>query len=162
MKNRILLLVIALFAMTFNVTAQVKVPELEHVMDLKVQLGESFGVGETAQGNRFVIPITGGTFEGPKVKGEILNGGADYQLIHKDKNRTDLEAIYCIRTDDGVSIHVRNVGIAAGNYFYTSPKFEAPLNSPYAWLNNGIYVCKPVGFMKNGITLRVWIVRDAQ
>ncbi len=136
-------------------------PELEHVLDLKVKLDGSFGVGQTVHGNRFVIPITGGTFEGPRIKGEVLSGGADYQLQNMDKGRTDLEAIYCIRTDDGVSIHVRNTGIIAGNYFYCTPKFEAPLDSKYAWINNGIYVCKPVGFMNGGISLRVWKVRDA-
>lgn len=141
--------------------AQTADPELEHVLDLKVKLGQAFGVGETAHGNRFVIPITGGTFEGPGIKGEVLPGGADYQLQNMDKGRTDLEAIYCIRTDDGVSIHIRNKGIIAGNYFYCSPTFEAPLNSKYAWLNNGIYVCKPAGFMDGGIALRVWKVRDA-
>lgn len=139
--------------------AQTADPELEFVLELKVKLGQAFGVGETAHGNRFVIPITGGTFEGPKIKGEVLAGGADYQL--QGKNRTDLEAIYCIRTEDGVSIHVRNNGLIKGNYFYCSPKFEAPLDSKYAWINDGIYVCKPSGFMADGIALKVWKVRDA-
>lgn len=143
-----------------NLIAQTPDPELVHVMDLKVKLGQAFGVGQVTQGNRFVIPITGGTFEGPRIKGEVLPGGADYQMQNMDKGRTDLEAIYCIRTEDGVSIHVRNRGIIAGNYFYCSPTFEAPLDSRYAWLNNGIYVCKPAGFMQGGIQLRVWMVRD--
>lgn len=141
--------------------AQSADPELEYVLDLKVKLGQAFGVGQVAMGNRFVIPITGGTFEGPRIKGEVLPGGADYQMQNMDKGRTDLEAIYCLRTEDGVSIHIRNKGIIAGNYFYCSPTFEAPLNSKYAWLNNGIYVCKPFGAYQGGIALRVWKVRDA-
>ncbi len=141
--------------------AQQADPELEFVLELRVKLGGAFSVGKVTQGNRFVIPITGGTFEGPNIKGEVLSGGADYQMQNMDKGRTDLEAIYCIRTDDGVNIHVRNNGIIAGNYFYCSPKFEAPLDSKYAWLNNAIYVCKPAGFMEGGIALKVWKVRDA-
>ena len=144
---------------------QQKDPELEFVLELKVKLGNAFGVGQTAKGNRFVIPITGGTFEGPRIKGEILNGGADYQLQNMNLGRTDLEAIYCIRTDDGVNIHVRNVGIitngAEGNYFYASPKFEAPMDSRYAWLNNAIYVCRPSGGANGEIWLKVWRVCDA-
>ena len=138
--------------------AQTPEPELEFALELKVKLGQAYGVGETANGNRFIIPITGGTFEGPKIKGEVLPGGADYQM--QGKNHTDIEAIYCIRTDDGVNIHIRNKGIIAGNYFYCSPKFEAPLNSKYAWLNDAIFVCRPSGFMDGGIMLKVWKVRD--
>ncbi|MCF0198778.1 MAG: DUF3237 family protein [Bacteroidaceae bacterium] len=145
--------------------AQESEPELEFVLQLNVTLGESYGVGQTPHGIRHIIPITGGTFEGPNIKGEILAGGADYQLINTQLNRTELEAIYCIRTHDGVNIHVRNTGIIApqtsGAYFYTSPKFEAPVGSAYEWLNNGIYVCRPSGGMQNGICLKVWKIRDA-
>ena len=148
----------ALFAVAFSSSAQTPEPELEFALELKVKLGQAYGVGETANGNRFIIPITGGTFEGPNIKGEVLPGGADYQM--QGKNHTDIEAIYCIRTDDGVNIHIRNKGIIAGNYFYCSPKFEAPLNSKYAWLNDAIFVCRPSGFMDGGIMLKVWKVRD--
>ena len=149
---------VALFAVAFSSSAQTPEPELEFALELKVKLGQAYGVGETANGNRFIIPITGGTFEGPNIKGEVLPGGADYQM--QGKNHTDIEAIYCIRTDDGVNIHIRNKGIIAGNYFYCSPKFEAPLNSKYAWLNDAIFVCRPSGFMEGGIALKVWKVRD--
>ena len=86
-----------------------KAPELEYVVRLNVTLGQAFTVGDTGKGTRTVIPITGGTFEGPEIKGEVLPGGADYQM--QCDGRTEIEAIYCIRTDDGVSIHVRNCGI---------------------------------------------------
>ena len=149
---------VVLLAVAFSSSAQTPEPELEFALELKVKLGQAYGVGETANGNRFIIPITGGTFEGPNIKGEVLPGGADYQM--QGKNHTDIEAIYCIRTDDGVNIHIRNKGIIAGNYFYCSPKFEAPLNSKYAWLNDAIFVCRPSGFMDGGIMLKVWKVRD--
>ncbi len=166
MFRRKILALIAFMSVAVSGMAQQQAdPELEYVLELKVKLGQAFGVGKTAHGNRFVIPITGGTFEGPRIKGEVLNGGADYQLQNQEMGRTDLEAIYCIRTDDGVSIHVRNAGIIANDegksYFYTSPKFEAPMDSKYAWLNNGIYVCRPSGFMDGGIALKVWKVIDA-
>lgn len=141
-------------------------PELEFVLQLKVKLGQAYGVGKTAHGNRFIIPIIGGTFEGPGIKGEVLNGGADYQLQNMEMGRTEVEAIYCVRTDDGVTIHIRNNGIIANdggkNYFYCSPKFEAPTDSKYAWLNNAIYVCRPAGFEEGAIILKVWKVRDAK
>lgn len=157
--KRLFCTLITVLAFALSGMAQQADPELEFVLELKVTLGQAFGVGQTPHGNRFVIPITGGTFEGPGIKGEILSGGADYQLQSCDQTRTDLEAIYCIRTDDGVSIHVRNTGIIAGNYFYCTPKFEAPADSPYAWLNNAIYICRPAGFMEGGIALKVWRVK---
>lgn len=144
-----------------------KAPDLEYVMELKVICSAPFSCGMTSRGERVVIPITGGTFEGPQIKGTILNGGADYQYVDKKNNRTELEAIYCIRTDDGVNIHIRNTGlIINGNgedgkpafYFRCTPKFEAPDDGKYGWLNNAIFVCKP-GFGQGYISLKVWKVK---
>ena len=108
-------------------------------------------------------------FEGPAIKGTIINGGADYQLANKALNRTELEAIYSIKTDDGVYIHVRNRGIiwngkdANGNpsfYFKAAPLFEAPADSKYAWLNNSLFVCAPDFTQQfKGIVLNVWKVK---
>ena len=107
MRTLFITLLLALCALGSN--AQGKAPELEFALQLKVTLGEAYGIDNTQHGRRTIIPITGGTFEGPKLKGTIINGGADYQL--NTESRTELEAIYCIRTDDGINIHVRNKGI---------------------------------------------------
>lgn len=142
-------------------------PQLEFALQLRVTLGEAFSIENTQHGRRTVIPITGGTFEGPLLKGTILNGGADYQL--NAENRTELEAIYCIKTDDGVYIHVRNRGIIAngkdanGNstfYFKAAPQFEAPADSRYGWLNNALFICAPEWTKEfQGIVLNVWKVK---
>ena len=170
--KKFLLSTIAMMAYLMSANAQVSepqnTPQLEFALQLKVTLGEAYSCGETQHGRRTIIPITGGTFEGPNIKGTILNGGADYQLANAD-NRTELEAIYCIKTDDGVNIHVRNRGIIAngkdenGNptfYFKAAPQFEAPADSKYAWLNNSLFLCAPdfsAGF--KGIVLNVWRVK---
>ena len=168
---------VVLLASAMGASAQVsgsqdQVPEglpMEFALQLKVTLGEAFTCGETQHGRRTVIPITGGTFEGPNIKGTIINGGADYQIANTAINRTELEAIYCIKTDDDVYIHVRNRGIicsdkdANGNpsfYFRAAPQFEAPADSKYAWLNNSLFLCAPSfseGF--KGIVLNVWRVK---
>lgn len=163
----------ALLAFTTSASAQVSepkdTPQLEFALQLKVTLGEAFTCGETQHGRRTVIPITGGTFEGPNIKGTIINGGADYQIANTAINRTELEAIYCIKTDDGVYIHVRNRGIiysdkdANGNpsfYFKAAPQFEAPADSKYAWLNNSLFLCAPsFSHEFKGIVLNVWRVK---
>ena len=87
------------------VKAQDETPQLEYVMELKVNCEGAYQVGQTSHGNRFVIPIVGGTFEGPELRGTILPGGADYQLQDQAHGRTEIEAIYSIKTDDGVCIH---------------------------------------------------------
>ena len=143
-------------------------PTLEFVCELHVKLGQTYTVGQTAHGARVVIPITGGTFEGPNMKGTVLDGGADYQLVDQKQGRNEIEAIYSIKTDDGVYIHIRNCGLivtgqgADGKpnfYFRCAPKFEAPSDSKYNWLNNSLFLCKPGGFNPDGgISLRVWRV----
>ena len=171
--KKIILSMIAFVALSLSASAQVSepqnTPQLEFALQLKVTLGEAYSCGDTQHGQRTIIPITGGTFEGPNIKGTIINGGADYQLGNKALNRTELEAIYCIKTDDGVNIHVRNRGIInsgkdeQGNptfYFKAAPQFEAPVDSKYAWLNNALFVCQPdfsAGF--KGIVLNVWKVK---
>ncbi|MCR5577710.1 MAG: DUF3237 domain-containing protein [Prevotella sp.] len=162
-----------LLAAVLTAEAQViepkETPQLEFALQLKVTLGETYTIDNTQHGKRIVIPITGGTFEGPAIKGSILNGGADYQLANEAQNRTELEAIYSIRTDDGVYIHVRNRGLIyngkdpQGNpsfYFKAAPQFEAPADSRYAWLNNALFVCAPE-FSESfkGIILNVWKVK---
>ena len=171
LRSLIITIVFAFCALSTNaqnVTPKAATPELEFVMQLNVTLGEAYTVGEMQSGKRHVIPITGGTFAGPHIKGTIINGGADYQLISADGNRTTLEAIYSIKTDDGVYIHVRNQGIvysgkdASGNdsfYFKAAPKFEAPQDSKYFWLNNAIYVCAPSFGAPGTITLDVWRIK---
>ena len=171
--KKVLLSTIVLLASVLTASAQVTepkdTPQLEFALQLKVTLGDSYDVGETQHGQRIVIPITGGTFEGPAIKGTIINGGADYQLANKSLGRTELEAIYSIKTDDGVYIHVRNRGIissgkdAQGNpsfYFKAAPQFEAPADSKYAWLNNALFVCAPDFTQQfKGIVLNVWKVK---
>ena len=170
--KRFCLIILVLMAIMPAASAQVtepsQAPRLEFVMQLRVTLGETYTVGETPHGKRIVIPITGGTFEGPQLKGTILNGGADYQIASADGSRTELEAIYSIRTDDGIYIHVRNRGLIVNGqdeqgrpsfYFKAAPQFETPADSRYAWLNNALYVCQPdwsQGF--KGIVLNVWRV----
>ena len=158
-----------LLAFVLGIKAQENAPQLEYVVELKVKCEGAYQVGQTSHGNRFIIPIVGGTFEGPKMKGTILSGGADYQLQDNAHGRTEVEAIYSIKTDDGVNIHVRNRGLICtgkdenGNpqfYFRTTPQFEAPFDSKYAWLNNAIFVCQPAFGGNDGtINLKIWKVK---
>lgn len=114
-------------------------------------------VGTGPQGLRRIVPITGGTFEGPRIKGTILSGGADWQFVRAD-GVLQIEAKYTLRTSDGVTIMITNRGMRHGPqgvidrlakgepvdpslyYFRTVAEFEAPSDSRYAWLNKALFV----------------------
>jgi len=164
MKRLLLLFAMSLLSLAAKAqtTPDSSVANADYVFEIRAVCSGAYEVGKTPKGRRMVIPITGGTFEGEKLRGTVLPGGADYQIINDSLHRTELEAIYSIRTDDGVYIHVRNRGIITwsqeGLYFRCSPVFEAPVDSRYAWLNNAIFICLPE-VKKEYISLRMYRVR---
>ncbi|WP_245843882.1 DUF3237 family protein [Oceanobacillus rekensis] len=86
---------------------------LSHLFTAKIEVDSPIEIGEYGKGKRRVIPITGGSFEGPEIKGTILQEGADYQLIQSD-GVTEVVAHYTIETDDGVPIYIVNEGFRHG------------------------------------------------
>ena len=64
-------------------TAQ-QAPTLEFAFEEIVTLGEVPPPWDSARGGRVLIPITGGTFEGPNIRGTIMPGGWDWQLRRAD------------------------------------------------------------------------------
>jgi hypothetical protein len=146
-------------------------PKLDFVCELNVKLKPPIVVGETPHGLRRIIPIIGGTFSGPSIKGEILDGGADWQIVRSD-GVAELEAHYQIKTDDGVVIYIKNTGLRVASpevaarigkgeavdpseyYMGTTLKFAAP-KGKYEWMNNAIFVCK--GFRNpDNVAIQVW------
>jgi hypothetical protein len=125
-------------------SAQESPPGLEFVFQETVSLGKAVEVGKTVRGERRIIPITGGHFEGPQIKGEVMPGGWDWQLTRAD-GCTDVKADYFLKTDDGVVINVVNTGeICPGENgapaaVRTHPVFEPPLGK-YEWLGRQAFV----------------------
>ena len=114
--------------------------QTELSFEAEVTIQPAVEIGPSSHGTRRYIPITGGTFSGPRIKGVVLPGGADWQTDRPD-GVTELDALYSIKTHDGAVIMVRNRGlfVDGGAYFRTSPQFEAP-KGPYDWLNKAIFV----------------------
>jgi hypothetical protein len=118
----------------------------EYVFTIEAAISGAISMGPSADGERRSVPITGGSFSGKDLKGEVLPGGADYQLTRSD-GTTFITAIYMIQTDDGALINVVNEGYIVppntndntGTYFRTTPKFTAP-NGKYGWLNSTVFV----------------------
>lgn len=88
-------------------------PELEFLADAEVTLGPVQELGETPSGRRRIIPITGGTFRGPELAGEILPGGADWQLVRPDGVAV-IDTRYTLATADGGLIFVATSGYRHG------------------------------------------------
>jgi uncharacterized protein DUF3237 len=89
------------------------VPTLEHLMRVEAELGEPLEVGTTPAGRRRVIPIAGGRFEGERLRGEVLPGGADTQMVLPDGTAV-IDTRYTLRTDDGALIAIATQGVRAG------------------------------------------------
>ena len=129
----------------------------EFVFEARVRVDKPLVVGNGPHGLRRIVPITGGSVDGPRLTGRVLAGGADWQFVRPD-GTLQIEAKYTLQTDDGVLIMVSNRGVRRGPkevidrlargepvnpalyYFRTSAEFEAPLGSKYAWLNDSVFV----------------------
>jgi hypothetical protein len=94
-------------------------------------------------GARRIVPVTGGTFEGPKLKGTALGGGADWILVRPD-GVNELNVRVTLRTDDEQLIYVTYRGLlftpkGGEQYWRTTPIFETGA-AKYEWLNKIIAV----------------------
>jgi hypothetical protein len=103
----------------------------ESVLQAAVNIGGSLAVGASKYGSRNIIPITGGTFTGAQVQGDVIAGGADFQLSPSGGGGLQIEARYTLRSDDGQLISVRNCGGGGGTRLY----FETQQDGPYSWMN---------------------------
>jgi hypothetical protein len=129
---------------------------LRPLFSIEITLAAPQELGDTPQGRRRIIGITGGQFRGERLSGRVLPGGADWQVIRSD-GVADLDARYTLETSDGALIYVRNRGLRHGPaevlkklmtgeavdpalyYMRTTPSFETG-DARYAWLNKIICV----------------------
>jgi hypothetical protein len=136
-------------------------PGLSLITELEATLDEPLDLGTTPHGHRRVVPVTGGRLHGPRLTGEILPGGADWQIIHPG-GWAVLEARYTARADSGELISVLSRGVRHGppevmarllagespdasEYrFRTAITFETAEDSSHAWLNHIVAVASAI------------------
>lgn len=139
-------------------------PRTEFVYEAIADLEPSIALGASPFGERFMVPIVGGTFEGPAMRGKVVPGGADRQLLRRDGAKS-LDAIYELQTHDGAVISIRNRVLTRplkdkpGRYAFSTIDIVAP-DGPYGWLNDYVYVgtLDSLRPKRNAVVIRVFRV----
>jgi hypothetical protein len=139
-----------------TVPVQPATPTLEFLARVRAEVEAPQLLGQTLVGERRIVPIVAGEIAGPQLRGTILPGGADWQVVCADGTAL-LEARYTVATEDGALVYVRNLGLRHGPaeimeriqrgeevdpgeyYFRSTPRFEAG-DARYAWLNRIVAV----------------------
>jgi len=119
------------------------------LMALRLATSATEEIGSTPQGMLTIFPVTGGSFEGERLRGTVLAGGGDWVTAHGNGTFT-LDLRVTLETDDGGLIHMTFTGVRddANHYFRTVPRFETAAPK-YAFLNRllavGIGEIRPEG-----------------
>jgi hypothetical protein len=135
-------------------------PTLQPAWEAVVDIGPRRSLGRSPLGERFIIDILGGSFEGPRLKGLVLPGGADRQLLRPDGAKL-LDALYEMQTDDGHVLTVHNqvvIDEAApdGRYARSTVRVTAPAG-PHEWLNRRVFVGTLQGLMPERQAVRIGV-----
>ena len=129
--------------------------ESEYLFTIFAEVGETMELGKGSTGTKGLIPITGGTVQGPKLNGKLLPFGGDWMLVRED-GILDLDIRAAIKTDDDAIICFYDHGIVdpSKGYFRSTPVFETG-SDKYSWLNQ--MICVGVGSRtKNKIESKVY------
>jgi hypothetical protein len=132
--------------------------ETEFLFEMKIDVAPLMEFGQTPVGQRRIAVLTGGSFEGPKIRGKVLPSGGDWIVVRPD-GVTQLDVRAHLQTDDGALIYMTYRGHRHGPkevmdrlnggqqvdpseyYFRTSPFFETSAEK-YLWMNRMCFVAK--------------------
>jgi hypothetical protein len=145
-------------------------PRLEFLFELTGLLdGGTYAIGETGSHNRTVVQVSGGSFEGPHLRGEVVPGGGDWYRVRSD-GVVELDVRITLRTDDGALIYMWYPGLThgesigpdgqtadGGRYFRTTPRFETG-SERYAWLNRILAVGAGVAGEPGQVRYRIYAI----
>jgi muconolactone delta-isomerase len=149
-------------------------PRLTRVYRLEATLGEPLDVGDTAAGHRRIVPLTGGTFTGPELSGELVPGAsADWQTIKPDGTAIG-DIRYTLQTGAGEILYVQSHSVRHGSaevldrlargeavdaseyVFRTVTQIETAAPALH-WLNQGVFVAVG-GRQPGGVIYETYLV----
>ncbi len=132
--------------------------KLEPLMTVRADLKPPVDIGTGPYGTRLVFDVTGGHFEGARLRGTILPSGGDWLLLDAE-GAGHLDVRITLETEDGARIFVQYYGVIVMNehvnraltqggataygdtYFMTQPRYETG-DARYKWLNRVMAVAE--------------------
>ena len=149
-------------------------PRLTQVYRLEATLGQPLDLGEIAQGHRRIVPLTGGSFNGPEINGTLIPGAsADWQTVLPDGTALG-DIRYTLQTDGGAVLYVQSRGVRHGSAevlarlgrgeavdpseytFRTSTHIETAAPE-LDWLNKGVFISVG-GRLPRGVVYETYLV----
>lgn len=132
-------------------------PTLALVYRLDATLGPPTDLGDVPGGHRRIVPLTGGTFTGPALRGSLVPGAsADWQSVRPDGTAFG-DIRYTLRTDAGDVLSVRSRSVRHGSpdvlarlargepvdpaeYVFRAATLIQTAAPALDWLNTGVFV----------------------
>ena len=127
-----------------------------HLFTMALDVAGMQPIGATPTGNRRIGLVAGGTFEGARLRGKVLPGGADWIVVRSDGVAT-LDVRLVLETHDGAAIGMTYRGLRHGPaevmdklnrgepvdpstyYFRIAVTFETA-SATHAWLNTAFFI----------------------
>jgi Protein of unknown function (DUF3237) len=143
-----------------NTLQRPEAPQAAFAYEAEVVIAPRQSLGASALGERFIVPILGGRFEGPRLRGQVLAGGADRQLVRPDGIK-ELDALYEMQCDDGTIITVHNrvlidESATPQRYARSVIQLRAP-SGPHEWLNRRVFVGTLQGLQPERAAVRITV-----
>jgi hypothetical protein len=131
-------------------------PHLSYFTRITINVGDPIDLGVADGEHRRIVPILGGTVDGPHLHGRVLAAGADHQIL-RSATLSELDARYALQTDTGERIAVHNTGVRSGSaedierivrgesvdprriYFRSTPRLSG-VGPTWAWLGSRVFV----------------------
>lgn len=129
----------------------------EFLFRVVLSVGGPQSVGATRNGELRIVPVTGGTAEGPRFKGEVLPGtAADWLRVDAD-GTAHMDVRLTLKAEGGGIVYMHYTGIRTGTaevlarlnsgqavdpseyYFRTAVRFETGA-ADLAWMNKVVAV----------------------
>ena len=149
-------------------------PRLTRIYRLEATLGQPLDIGNTAQGHRRIVPLTGGRFTGPELSGTLVPGAsADWQIVLPDGTALG-DVRYTLQTDGGALLYVQSRGVRHGTpevlarlgrgedvdaseyTFRPSTQIETAATE-LDWLNKGVFI-SVAGRQAAGVIYETYLV----
>ena len=144
------------------------------VFRLEATLGPPLDLGVVAQGRRRIVPLTGGSFSGPHLEGQLLPGAsADWQIVNGDGTAFG-DIRYTLQTAGGDLLYVRSRSVRSGTpevlarlgrgedvdpheYTFRAATHIETASPDLAWLNTGVFISVG-GRQATGVVYETYLV----